>query len=49
MIGKIIGKIFSYLGLLIAIGGIVWDIIPLFLVGVIILVVGVIAHEVDEK
>ena len=49
MIGKIFGKIFSYLGLLIAIGGIFHDDVTLFLIGVIILGVAVIVHEVDEK
>jgi len=49
MIAKVLGKIFAYLGNLVAIAGLVWDNIPLFLLGVVILIVGCIMHEFDEK
>jgi hypothetical protein len=47
--GKFIGKVFSYLGLLIGIGGVVWENLPMFILGIVTIVIGCAIHEANEK
>jgi len=46
---KTMGKIFTYLGLLIAIAGIDWLILEMFVLGIFIVIIGSIIHEVNES
>lgn len=48
MIAKIWGKIFSYLGILMGVAGLLWENLPFFGVGVFILIIGCIVHELAE-
>lgn len=45
---KTIGKVYSYLGLIIAIAGTQWLIPELIILGIIILIIGCTLHEVNE-
>lgn len=49
MLAKILGKLFSYLGLLMGCAGAIWDNFYLFFVGVIVMIIGCLMHEINEK
>lgn len=48
ILAKLMGKLISYVGLLMGIAGIVWENTPLFSAGLFILVVGCTMHELNE-